>query len=73
MKGGAREGEGRKKGSGQAADYRAMLEPYAEQLISNGFEVLLQGGGGRYLYKIGICTASRPLDFYFPKISILDN
>jgi hypothetical protein len=45
MKGGAREGEGRKKGSGQAADYRVMLEPYAEQLISNGFEVLLQAGG----------------------------
>lgn len=48
MKGGAREGEGRKKGSGQAADYRAMLEPYAEQLISNGFEVLLQGGDGLF-------------------------
>jgi hypothetical protein len=48
MKGGAREGEGRKQGSGQAADYRALLEPYAGQLISNGFEVLLQGGGGLF-------------------------
>jgi hypothetical protein len=33
MKGGARQGAGRKKGSGQAAHYRAMLEPYAEELI----------------------------------------
>ena len=33
MKGGARPGAGRKKGSGQAAHYRAMLEPYAEELI----------------------------------------
>jgi hypothetical protein len=33
MKGGKREGAGRKKGSGQAAHYRAMLEPYAEELI----------------------------------------
>ena len=33
MKGGARKGAGRKKGSGQAAKYRAMLEPHAETLI----------------------------------------
>ncbi len=33
MKGGARPGAGRKKGSGQAAHYRAMLEPHAEDLI----------------------------------------
>ena len=33
MKGGTREGAGCKKGSGQAAHYRAMLEPYAEELI----------------------------------------
>ena len=33
MKGGARQGAGRKKGSGQAAHYREMLEPYAEELI----------------------------------------
>jgi hypothetical protein len=31
--GGARQGAGRKKESGQAAHYRAMLEPYAEELI----------------------------------------
>ena len=33
MKGGTRPGAGRKKGSGQAAHYRSMLEPYAEELI----------------------------------------
>ena len=33
MKGGTREGAGRKKRSGQAAHYREMLEPYAEELI----------------------------------------
>jgi hypothetical protein len=33
MKGGARTGAGRKKGSGQAAYYRGMLEPFAEELI----------------------------------------
>ena len=33
MKGGKREGAGRPKGSGQAAHYREMLEPYAEELI----------------------------------------
>jgi polyhydroxyalkanoate synthesis regulator phasin len=31
--GGKREGSGRKAGSGQAAQYRAMLEPFAEELI----------------------------------------
>jgi len=71
MKGGAREGEGRKKGSGQAADYRAMLEPYAEQLISNGFEVLLQGGGGFHLDSCGYPPASRPYDFYFPRSEVM--
>ena len=33
MKGSTREGAGRKKGSGQAAHYRAMRQPYAEELI----------------------------------------
>ena len=33
MEGGTRPGAGRPKGSGQAAHYRAMLEPYAEELI----------------------------------------
>jgi hypothetical protein len=38
MKVGKREGAGRKKGSGQAAHYRAMLEPYAKdyQKASSG-------------------------------------
>ena len=43
MKGGKREGAGRKKGSGQAAHYRAMLEPYAEGLIQQVVD-LAKGG-----------------------------
>ena len=43
MKGGKREGAGRKKGSGQAAHYRAMLEPYAEDLIQQVVD-LAKGG-----------------------------
>ena len=43
MKGGAREGAGRKKGSGQAAHYRAMLEPHAEGLIQQVVD-LAKGG-----------------------------
>ena len=31
--GGKRDGAGRKPGSGQAAHYRVMLEPYADELI----------------------------------------
>ena len=33
--GGIRSGAGRPKGSGQTAHYRAMLEPYAEELIQH--------------------------------------
>jgi hypothetical protein len=33
MKGGKREGAGRKKGSGQAAHYRAMLETEQEVIV----------------------------------------
>ena len=43
MKGGARPGAGRKKGSGQAAHYRAMLEPYAEELIQRVVEMAKDG------------------------------
>ncbi len=43
MKGGKREGAGRKAGSGQAAHYRAMLEPYAEDLIQQVVD-LAKGG-----------------------------
>ncbi len=43
MKGGKREGSGRKAGSGQAAHDRAMLEPYAEDLIQQVVD-LAKGG-----------------------------
>ncbi len=43
MKGGKREGSGRKAGSGQAAHYRAMLEPFAEELIQQVVD-LAKGG-----------------------------
>ena len=43
MKGGAREGAGRKKGSGQAAHYRAMLEPHAEGLIQQVVDLAKDG------------------------------
>jgi hypothetical protein len=43
MKGGIREGAGRKKGSGQAAHYRSMLEPYAEELIQRVVDLARNG------------------------------
>ena len=43
MKGGTRPGAGRKKGSGQAAQYRAMLEPYAEELIQRVVDMAKDG------------------------------
>jgi hypothetical protein len=43
MKGGTRPGAGRKKGSGQAAHYRAMLEPYAEELIQHVIDRAMDG------------------------------
>jgi len=56
MKGGAREGAGRKKGSGQAAHYRTMLEPYAEQLIQQVVD--LTKGGDMGLLSSCALTAS---------------
>ena len=49
MKGGARQGAGRKKGSGQAAHYRAMLEPYAEELIQRVVGMAKEGDMGACL------------------------
>ena len=46
MQGGKREGAGRKKGSGQAAHYRAMLEPYAEELIQRVVDMAKEGDMG---------------------------
>ena len=43
MKGGKRSGAGRKKGSGQAAHYRSMLEPYAEELIQRVVDLAKDG------------------------------
>ena len=63
MKGGAREGAGRKKGSGQAAYYRAMLEPHAEGLIQ-GVVDLAQGGdmAALKLCLDRLCAPLRPTD-----------
>ena len=63
MKGGAREGAGRKKGSGQAAHYRTMLEPYAEQLIQQVVD--LAKGGDMAALKLcfdRLCAPLRPTD-----------
>jgi hypothetical protein len=63
MKGGKREGAGRKKGSGQAAQYRAMLEPYAEELIEQ--VVGLARGGDMAALKLcldRVCAPLRPTD-----------
>ena len=63
MKGGAREGAGRKKGSGQAAHYRAMLEPHAEGLIQQVVD--LAKGGDMTALKLcldRLCAPLRPTD-----------
>lgn len=41
--GGKRPGAGRKKGSGLATTYRAMLEPHAEQLIQKVVDMANEG------------------------------
>ena len=63
MKGGAREGAGSKKASGQAAHYRAMLEPYAEQLIQQVVD-LAKGGDMAALQLCfdRLCAPLRPTD-----------
>ena len=63
MKGGVREGAGRKKGSGQAAHYRAMLEPYAEQLIQQVVDLAKDGDMAAHkLCFDRLCAPLRPTD-----------
>ena len=63
MKGGARLGAGRKKGSGQAAHYRAMLEPYAEELIQLVVDRAIEGDmAALKLCLDRLCAPLRPTD-----------
>ena len=63
MKGGIREGAGRKKGSGQAAHYRAMLEPYAEELIQRVVNMAKEGDmAALKLCLDRLCAPLRPTD-----------
>jgi hypothetical protein len=63
MKGGKREGAGRKKGSGQAAHYRAMLEPYAEELIQRVVGMAKDGDmAALKLCLDRLCAPLRPTD-----------
>ena len=63
MKGGARKGAGRKKGSGQAAYYRAMLEPHAEGLIQKVVDLAKDGDmAALKLCLDRLCAPLRPTD-----------
>jgi polyhydroxyalkanoate synthesis regulator phasin len=63
MKGGARQGAGRKKGSGQAAQYRAMLEPHAEELIQQVVDRAKDGDmAALKLCFDRLCAPLRPTD-----------
>ena len=63
MNGGKREGAGRKKGSGQAAHYRAMLEPYAEELIQRVVDMAKDGDmPALKLCLDRLCAPLRPTD-----------
>jgi hypothetical protein len=63
MKGGVREGAGRKKGSGQAAHYRAMLEPFAEELIQQVVDLAKSGDmAALKLCFDRLCAPLRPTD-----------
>ncbi len=63
MKGGARPGAGRPKGSGQAAHYRAMLEPYAEELIQRVVDMAKDGDmTALKLCLDRLCAPLRPTD-----------
>ena len=63
MKGGARQGAGRKKGSGQAAHYREMLEPYAEELIQRVVGLAKEGDmPALKLCLDRLCAPLRPTD-----------
>ena len=63
MKGRARQGAGRKKGSGQAAHYRAMLEPYAEELTQHVVDRAKDGDmSALKLCLDRLCAPLRPTD-----------
>ena len=63
MKGGARQGAGRKKGSGQAAQYRAMLEPHAKELIQQVVDRAKEGDmAALRLCLDRLCAPLRPTD-----------
>jgi polyhydroxyalkanoate synthesis regulator phasin len=63
MKDGTRQGAGRKKGSGQAAHYRAMLEPYAEELIQRVVGMAKEGDmAALKLCLDRLCAPLRPTD-----------
>ena len=63
MKGGARPGAGRPKGSGQAAHYRAMLEPHAEELIQRVVGMAIDGDmAALKLCLDRLCAPLRPTD-----------
>jgi len=63
MKGGVRPGAGRPKGSGQAAHYRAMLEPYAEELIQRVVDLAKDGDmAALKLCLDRLCAPLRPTD-----------
>jgi hypothetical protein len=63
MKGGKREGAGRKKGSGQAAHYREMLEPYAEEIIERVVGMAKEGDmAALRLCLDRLCAPLRPTD-----------
>jgi hypothetical protein len=63
MKGGTRPGAGRKKGSGQAAHYREMLEPYAEELIQRVVGMAKDGDmAALKLCLDRLCAPLRPTD-----------
>ena len=63
MKGGARPGAGRPKGSGQAAHYRAMLDPYAEELIQRVVNMAKDGDmTALKLCLDRLCAPLRPTD-----------
>jgi hypothetical protein len=57
MKGGARQDAGRKKGSGQAAHYRAMLEPYAEQLMQRVVGIAKEGDMAETVFRPTLCAS----------------
>ena len=73
MKGGTRPGAGRKKGSGQAAHYRAMLEPYAEELIQQVVDRAKDGDmSALKLCLDRLCAPLRPTDGLITIVGMAD-